>query len=313
MKVARNVTAAVALTVAVLALTGGTAVAASGSAPSVSGTVTSVNGDTTPGACGVSEMSGDFTIVTGGATPTTYDVQVTGSTLFVQKKFPAATFGNVCVGYVAGAIGVDTAYTVAATGVSVRVPTSTHVYGNVTAVNGSSNPAACGTAGARGKFTLSTLVNGSQVVETVHVMPYTKFVEKGAGATAATFGDLCVGAKADAIGPHLFDGSVLALKVKFHAPMRLHIKGMVASVNGATGTDTCGIADTAGSFVVNWTNSTGAIFSTTVDVQGTTPFSGASGVTSFENVCVGAKAAVIGNYSGTVLEAISVATYPVKA
>ena len=315
---ARRFARVTALTVMALAMTAGVAGAAGatapkGSAPSVSGTVTAVNGDSTPGACGTAGGTGDFTLTGSGATPAVHTVDVTPATSFVQKKVAAPTFADVCVGDDAGAIGVQTGFVVAATGVSIHVPKSTHVFGTVTDVGGVSTPGTCGTAHATGTFSLSALVSGSQVVTTVFVTPSTKFNVSHVGTS--TFARLCVGYYAKAEGLTA-SGSVLASSVQVKIPKPptpIHVKGMVSSVNGVSAPGTCGTAATAGSYVITWTDNSNAVVNTTVVVTATTPFSGRPGTTSFAEVCVGAKSAAIGNNSSGGLDAVSVATYPVKA
>ncbi len=316
MRTARKVAGAVTLTVAALAMTGGVAGAtaqAKGRAPSVSGVVTAVDGDATPGVCGTAGATGSFTLTTTGATPTDHGVDVTAATAFAEKQVVAPTDADVCVGYDASAIGVQTGDEVAADAVSVRVPTSTREFGTVLSVNGVSDSGACGTADTPGWFSLSTLVDGVQVTSTVYVLSETKFKEPS--VSGATFADLCVGDVADADGP-VVDGSVLATSVKFHVPKTpapLHVKGLVSSVNGDATAGTCGVADTAGSFVVTWTDRSGAPVDTTVDVTATTPYSARTGASSFAAVCVGSKSSVIGDddTSGA-LDALAVATYPLR-
>jgi len=304
-----------ALTLVALAVTAGVAGAAApkGSAPSVSGSVTAVNGDTTPGACGTAGGTGDFTLTGNGATPSVHTVDVTPATSFVEKKVAAPTFANVCVGDDAGAIGVQTGFVVAATGVSIHVPKSTHVFGTVTDVGGVSTPGTCGTAHATGTFSLSTLVSGGPVVTTVFVTPSTKFNVSHVGTS--TFAGLCVGYYAQAEGLTV-GGTVLASSVQVKIPKPptpIHVKGMVSSVNGVSAPGTCGTAATAGSFVITWTDIANAVINTTVAVTATTPFSGRAATTSLAAVCVGAKSAAIGNNSSGGLDAVSVATYPAKA
>ena len=309
---ARKLTGAVALTFAALAMTGGVAGATAhtkGSAPSVSGTVTAVNGDDTPGVCGTG-ATGSFTLSTAGSTDHT--VNVDSTTSFVEKKIAAPTFADVCVGDDATAIGVQSGYVVAATGVSIHVPKSTHKFGTVTDVNGATASGSCGTAGASGTFSLSTLVSGSTVVTTVFVDPSTKFNVSHVGRS--DFSGLCVGYAADVEGIAV-GNTVLADSVQVKVPKPptpVHVKGMVSSVNGSSDTTACGTAGAAGSFVVTWTDKLGATVDTTVVVTATTPFSGKSGTTSFADVCVGAKSSVVGNNSTSgALDAVSVATYPV--
>lgn len=312
MKHARTFTRVTALTVVALGLTAGVAGAAKGSAPSVSGSVTAVNGVTAPGTCGTAGSTGNFTLTTGGATPAVHTVDVTPATSFVQKKVAAPTFANVCVGYNATAIGVQTDFVVAASGVSIHVPKPTHAFGTVTDVGGVSTAGTCGTAQTDGTFTLSTLVSGSPVVTTVFVTPNTKFNVSHVGTS--TFAGLCVGSYAQAEGLAV-GGTVLASSVKVKIPKPptpAHVKGMVSSVNGASTAGTCGIAATAGSFVITWTDRTSAVVNTIVVVTATTPFAGRGLVTSFADVCVGAKSSVVGNNSSGALDAVSVATYPVK-
>ena len=312
MKHARTFTRVTALTVVALGLTAGVAGAAKGSAPSVSGSVTAVNGVTTPGTCGTAGSTGNFTLTTGGATPAVHTVDVTPATSFVQKKVAAPTFANVCVGYNATAIGVQTDFVVAASGVSIQVPKPTHAFGTVTDVGGVSTAGTCGTAQTDGTFTLSTLVSGSPVVTTVFVTPNTKFNVSHVGTS--TFAGLCVGSYAQAEGLAV-GGTVLASSVQVKIPKPptpAHVKGMVSSVNGASTAGTCGIAATAGSFVITWTDRTSAVVNTIVVVTATTPFAGRDSVTSFADVCVGAKSSVVGNNSAGALDAVSVATYPVK-
>jgi len=309
----RRMTGGVALVFAALMVTGGVAGAAGhGKAPSVSGVVTAVGGDSTPGVCGTAGASGDFSLTTTGSNPTVHTVDVTDATSFVQKKVAAPSFAGVCVGDDASAIGTETDFVVSATAVSIHVPKSTHAFGAVTDVNGVTTAGTCGTAHASGTFTLSTLVNGSQVVTTVFVTDDTKFNVAHVGTS--TFAGLCVGESAQVQGIQV-GGSVLASSVEVKIPKPpapLHVKGDVLSVDGVTTAGTCGTSGAAGSFLVQWTDHTGTVVDTTVDVTATTPFSGRGGATSFADVCVGARAGAIGPDSGGVLDALSVATYPVK-
>ena len=87
------------------------------------------------------------------------------------------------------------------------------------------------------------------------------------------------------------------------------ITGITGSVRRGCGS---GTAATAGSFVITWTDRTSAVVNTIVVVTATTPFAGRGLVTSFADVCVGAKSSVVGNNSSGALDAVSVATYPVK-
>jgi hypothetical protein len=311
---ARRFARVTALTVAALAVTGGVAGAAhaKGSAPSVSGSITAVNGDATPGVCGSAGATGNFTLTTTRSTVTVHTVDVTPATSFVEKKVAAPTFADVCVGDDASAIGVQTGFVVAATAVSINVPRPTHTFGTVTAVGGVSTTGTCGTAHATGSFTLSTLVSGSPVVTTVFVTSATKFNVSHVGRS--TFAGLCVGDYAQAEGLSV-GGTVLAASVEIKIPKPptpLHVKGMVTSVGGATTAGACGTAGAAGSFVITWTDKSSTVIDTTVVVTATTPFAGQVGATSFAAVCVGAKAGAIGTNSSGALDAVSVATYPLK-
>jgi hypothetical protein len=300
------------LTVAALAATGGIAGAARGSAPSATGSVTAVNGDTTPGVCGTAGGTGDFTLTSTGTAAVVHTVDVTAATSFVQKGVAAPTFANVCVGDNATAIGVQTGFVVAATGVSIKVPKSTHAFGTVTDIGGVSTAGTCGTAGADGTFTLSTLVAGSQVVTSVFVTGETDFHQSQVGSS--NFGNFCVNDYAKVKGI-VVGSTILATRVDFKIPKPptpVHVKGTVSSVNGDPALGTCGVSSTAGSFVITWNDQSHTVINTTVVVTATTPFSGKSGVTSFADVCVGSKSAAIGNNSSGALDAVSVATYPVK-
>ncbi len=316
---ALKVAVATASTVAVLALTGGVAgatvhSASSGEAPSVTGKVIAVNGDVTVGTCGTAGATGNFILksISGKTHLTT--VNVTASTSFVEKGVSTPSFANVCVGFQATAIGNNTAHSMNALAVRIAAPAAVNRFGQVTAVDGSPTPGACGTAGARGTFKLNFKVGKSTVIDTVVVYRATKFRDpKLAGAT---FADVCVGDNAAAEGP-IIGNTILAAVVVVtppKTPTPLHVKGQVTSVNGLSTTGTCGVADMAGFFVVTWTDNHSippSTINTTVSVAATTPFV-ENGVASpsFANVCVGGKASVIGTNSSGALDASAVALYP---
>jgi hypothetical protein len=302
--------------VALLAMTGGAVgatvhSASGGDSPSVTGKVVAVNGDVTVGTCGTSGVSGNFIIRSGTTKTHLTTVNVTASTSFVEKGVSTPSFANVCVGYQATAIGNNTAHSMNALAVRVFVPNAVNRLGQVTAVNGSATPGACGTAGAKGSFTLNYKVDGSAVIDTVDVYPSTRFHDPK--VTGATFADVCVGDNATAEGPIV--GNTIIAAVVFVTPPKtptpLHVRGEVTSVNGVSTSGTCGVADTVGSFVVTWTDSHSippSTINSTVGVVATTPFV-ENGVASpsFANVCVGGKVSVIGSNSSGVLDASAVA------
>lgn len=303
------------LTAGALAGTSGVAAAShpTGTSPAVSGTVTAVGGVTTPGTCGTAGATGSFTVTTTATTPTVHTVDVTPATSYVERSVASPTFANVCVGDNASAIGTQSGFVVSATAVSISVPKPTHTYGTVTAVNGVSTTGTCGSAHDSGDFTLSTIVNSAPVVTTVFVTSDTKF--EGAQNAKDTFANVCVDDYAQATGI-VVGSTVLASSVTVHVPKPpapIHVSGTVTSVNGTSATGTCGSADQAGNFVVTWTDKEGTVINTTVNVTATTPFAGKTGATSFAQVCVGTRAAAIGDNSSGALDALSVATFPAKS
>ena len=204
MKSVLKVAAATTLTLALLALTGGVVGASAHSAsnadaPSVTGKVIAVNGDVSVGSCGTAGASGNFIIRSGTTKTHLTTVNVTASTSFVEKTVSTPSFANVCVGFQATAIGNNTAHSMNALAVRIFAPTAVNRFGQVTAVNGSPTPGACGTAGARGVFTLVFKVGGSTVVDTVDVYRITKFHDPQ--LPGATFADVCVGDNTAAEGP----------------------------------------------------------------------------------------------------------------
>ena len=242
---------ATALAVVVLALSGGiagaTVHAVSGaSSPSVSGKVLAINGDVTAGTCGTVGATGNFIVksITGKTHLTT--VNVTTTTSFVEKGVSAPSFGNVCVGFQATAIGNNAAHSMNALAVRIFAPKAVNHFGQVTAVNGSSVPGACGTEGARGAFTLNFKAGRSTVVDKVYVYRITKF--RDPKLPGATFADVCVGDNAAAEGPSVGNAILAALVVVTppKAPTPLHVKGKVTSVNGVSTAGACGVADTGG-------------------------------------------------------------------
>ena len=167
----------------------------------VFGTVASVNGSTTPGACGVADTTGTFTLTAFHGTTDTVDVSPTST--FWEHGITAPTFANVCVGEKVGAVGTISSATVTATGVFIApppipkppIPKPQGVFGTVASVNGSSTPGACGVADTTGTFTL-TAFHGT--TDTVDVSTTSMFWEHG--VTAPTFAHVCVGEKVGAVG-----------------------------------------------------------------------------------------------------------------
>jgi len=82
------------------------------------GTVTSVNGSTKAGDCGVADMSGTFGLST-WKNAISDTVNVSPSTTFTERGVTGATFANVCVGDLVGAVGNVTNGTVTATKVFI--------------------------------------------------------------------------------------------------------------------------------------------------------------------------------------------------
>ncbi len=318
-----------ALTMAALAATGGVAGAASnGNAPAAHGTVTAVNGNSAPGTCGTAGADGSFTLTATNSqvsppkvTVTTVDV--TAATSFLEHRVTSPTFGNVCVGDTSVVVGNASSFTIAATAVTIHTPPpapKVHLYGAVTSVNGESAAGTCGTAGATGSFTLSTVQGTATVASTVTVDPSTSFTLKG--ASSASFDSVCVGYKATAQGTQTGSdvaASLVAVKIPPapKPPKPLHVSGIVASINGVTAAGTCGTAGDAGSFTaVSTDNSTSPPTTTTwtVNVTAGTAFS-SKNITSasFANVCVGGKTVALGTTTSGALDAIAVAAWAPKA
>ncbi len=276
------------------------------------GTVASVNGSSTPGTCGTSAAAGSFVVTGRGGQMVT--VQVSASTTFVQPGTPAASFADVCVGDLAGAVGTSSAGTLTATRVFVepaeapRPPfPSSGAIGLVTSVNGSSTPGTCGTSAAAGSFVVTG--RGGQMV-TVQVSASTTFVQPG--TPAASFADVCVGSLAAAFGT-TSQGALSATRVFVArsapgSPSRPRgAFGTVASVNGSSTPGTCGTSAAAGSFVVTGRGGqmvTVQVSASTTFVQPETP------AASFADVCVGSLAAAFGTTSQGALSATRVFVAP---
>jgi hypothetical protein len=189
----------------------------------VSGTVASVNGSTDPAACGAGD-TGTFTLT--GHHDETFTVDVAPSTTYSSKHVTDASFANVCVGARVKVKGTVDGTTVAADKVRIKhsetpdehgpvhpdLPVQAqehhHVHGSVASVNGSADPAACG-SGDTGSFTVTDRDGNSF---TVNVVSTTRFLGHHDDSGAPTFADVCVGTRVGAKGDET-DTTVTADKV----------------------------------------------------------------------------------------------------
>ena len=158
----------------------------------VFGTVASVNGSSMAGACGI---AGDMFTLTAWKSTTIWTVTVNGSTTYVDPGTSGATFVNVCVGELAGAVGTVSSATDTVNPATkvfiapVSVPSQPQgVFGTVASVNGSSMAGACGTAGDM--FTVATWKNTT--TWTVTVNGSTSYVDPAVSGTPS-FVNVCVG------------------------------------------------------------------------------------------------------------------------
>ncbi len=324
-----RLTRVTALSMVALAASGGVAGAASkGDSPAVHGVVTAIGGVSTPGTCGTADTAGTFTLTatndaTSPPTVTVTTVDVTTATSFVEKKVTSPSFADLCVGNTSVAVGTDVSSTMTADAVTIQAPKpapKVHLFGWVTAVNGDTTTGTCGTGGATGTFTLSTVEGTTTVVSTVDVDGSTLFTEKH--VSGASFADVCVGDKAVALGTSDDDtvaATLVAVKVPPapKPPKPVHVTGVVGSVDGVTTPGTCGTSGAAGSFTaVRTDNSTSPPTTTTwtVNVTSGTAFA-AKDVTSasFANVCVGGKTVSVGNTVSGALDAVAVAAWAPKS
>ncbi|MGA2838177.1 MAG: hypothetical protein ABSF84_16425 [Acidimicrobiales bacterium] len=184
----------------------------------VLGSVTAVNGDSTQGTCGTAGASGNFTLVTiVDSVSTVSTVYVSDSTVFTERKVPGASFADICVGTQAEAVGPTADGAVVATSVTIHPPKSIRVRGVVASVNGDSTPAACGTAGTAGGFTVQSTNHGVTLIYSVAVTTSTAFAE--ANVPSASFANLCVGGRALAIGTSS-SGTLTADAVAVYPPKK---------------------------------------------------------------------------------------------
>jgi hypothetical protein len=211
------------------------------------GTVASVNGSSSSTACGVAMTAGLFTVT--GHKGATFTVNVTGATTFVERGMAGASFATVCVGVTVFAKGTVTGTTVDATNVAIakaRHEEAHHhgVFGTVVSVNGVSTAGACG-MGTNGAFTVTGMKGATF---SVNVDTSTKF--RAFGIEAASFVNVCVGAKVgvegDVSGATVTAAGVFVLPV--HPPAghdgngshqgRHHFpKGFVPNGNQSHGTE----------------------------------------------------------------------------
>ncbi|MGO9581375.1 MAG: hypothetical protein ACLP36_01060 [Acidimicrobiales bacterium] len=282
------------------------------------GVVTSVNGISTAGTCGVASAAGTFTYVGRRLRIVTVNVSSPG-TAFIDSADPSPSFHDVCVGSNVEILGTFSSGSLAASSVTV-LPTSTDsITGIVSSVNGSAASSACGVAGDPGVFTV--VPRRHPAIVTVDVTsPGTTFTDSA--VTTPSFGDVCVGVGVKAVGT-FSSGTLTATSVEVIPPETSRDQGIVTSVNGNSGPDSCGTAATAGDFTLigNW--SRGIV---TVEVTLTTTFTDlavwdptpvvtdptpAVMSPSFADVCVGGHVAVVGTLASTdTLTASSVAVLP---
>jgi len=331
----RVVVKVTAMTTMVAVLGVGTAAAAKtsrhihgGSSPSIGafGTVTSVNEMNAAGTCGTTGAGGDFTL-TAWKNATTYKVDVSTSTTFVDPAVSTPSFADVCVGGLVGALGTVSGDTVTATTVylaPLQTPPKPHgVFGTVASVNGSNGTGSCGTADAAGDFTLTAWKN--TIAYTVDVSASTRFRELG--ATKPSFADVCVGDVVGAVGT--ISGDTVNATTVYVAPtlttpppiQPTGVLGTVASVNGSNATGTCGVADTAGVFTLTALTAVpvtsivppSTTTTYTVQVSTSTTFVHPGVVTpSFANVCVGHLVSAVGTISGDTVNATTVYVTPIS-
>jgi hypothetical protein len=221
------------------------------------GTVASVNGSSASTACGAAATAGVFTVT--GHKGATFTVNVTGATTFLEQGMTGASFVNVCVGVTVFVKGTVTGTTVDATTVAIakaRHKEEHHhgVFGTVASVNGATTTGACG-MGTSGVFTV-TGMKGATI--TVNVGTSTKF--RAFGIKAASFVNVCVGAKVgvegDVSGTTVTADGVFVLPAHqpsghegngFHKGKHHFPKGFVPKGSPSHGTDHKGGDDHHGS------------------------------------------------------------------
>jgi len=275
---------------AVAALCGGVASATTVQVQShhqTTGTVGSVNGASAAGTCGTAGAAGNFSLSQKG-TPYTVDVEVP-STTFKEKRVSTPSFADVCAGDQVRALGaVSTNDVVTATQVAVIPPRAQQVSGTVAAVNGTSTSGACGASGTAGDFVL-TAQRASYVVDVA--VPSTDFKEHG--VSTPSFADVCVGAKARALGTIATDDVVTATEVVL-IPLRPQVSGIASAVNGTRTAGACGTADEAGDFSLR---QKGTTYTVEVGDPSTTFQEHGVSTPSFADVCVGSPVRAIGAVS----------------
>jgi hypothetical protein len=267
----------------------------------IQGVVTSVNGVPTAGTCGASATTGDFTVV--GRHLHIITVEVATTTSFTDTADPSPSFLDVCVGADVKALGMFSSGTFTASSVEVIPPRTDHVKAVVTSVNGVSTSGTCGSSGATGAFTL--VPRRHAVILTVNVTSTTTFIDSA--DPSASFADICVGDKIEALGT-LSTSVLTAAQLVVLPPSQHGIEGMVTSVNGVSTTGTCGVSGSAGAFTLVPRHHSIIV---TVEVTSTTTFTDSADPSpSFLDICVGTDVGALGTFSAGTLTAAEAAVVP---
>ena len=211
--------------------------------------------------------------------------------------------GRITAGVTAVATVVALLCGGAAGATTVHVQTHHKTSGTVTSVNGSSAPGSCGTSGMPGDFTVSS----NSTTFTIDVgASSTSFSEKG--VTSPSFAIVCAADQVRTTGTLSANDIVTATSVVVIPPPTAHVTGTVLSVNGASGSGSCGTSGMAGNFTVSANNIT-----VTIDVGASSTSFSEKGVSSpsFAIVCAGDKARAVGPFStADVMAAKSVTVIP---
>jgi hypothetical protein len=274
------------------------------------GIVASVNGSSDAGTCGTADASGTFTMTAGRRSIVTVDVATTTTFTDAALTPPTASFANLCVGSRVKALGTLSSGTLAATAVTIAparaqgVVASLTVGTTVTATDGT-----CGGSGSPQSFTLAS----RHAVVTVDIGSGTTFSDAAlTPPTSATFGNLCVGGEATALGTES-SGGFTATAVTI---VPAQAQGVVSSVTVGTAVTTtdgiCGSSGAPQSFTLARRHAT-----VTVDIGSGTSFSDAALTpptsATFGNLCVGEEVTALGTESSGVLGATLVTIVPAQA